>query len=217
MTEKDNIFLAKRNLVDSIWKSVQLEGLAMTYPETQVIVEGMRLKGHTDEEISFVNDLKHAWNKMLDEIDEPLTVDYIKSLHMVVGKFTVINAGCFRGPYDYAGIGGTAWVPQIPDEAKIITDIAKLLKTSDETDRAINIMLYLLRGQFFHDGNKRISNLIANKILIQNGCGVFSVPSEDRVEYLTLLLRFYESNDSRDIRSFIYKKCIVGNNPTVRS
>ncbi|WP_251213055.1 hypothetical protein [Adlercreutzia murintestinalis] len=31
---EDNIFLAKRNLVDSIWKEARLEGIAVTYPQT---------------------------------------------------------------------------------------------------------------------------------------------------------------------------------------
>ena len=30
---EDNIFLAKRNLVDSIWKEARLEGIAVTYPK----------------------------------------------------------------------------------------------------------------------------------------------------------------------------------------
>ena len=32
MTVEENIFVAKRNLVDYIWKSANLEGIAVTYP-----------------------------------------------------------------------------------------------------------------------------------------------------------------------------------------
>ena len=38
MTQKENIFLAKRNIVDYIWKSANLEGIGVTYPETQAIL-----------------------------------------------------------------------------------------------------------------------------------------------------------------------------------
>lgn len=39
LTQEQNIFLAKRNIVDSIWKSANLEGITITFPETQVIYE----------------------------------------------------------------------------------------------------------------------------------------------------------------------------------
>lgn len=40
MTVKENIFVAKRNLVDYIWKSANLEGIAVTYPQTEIISMG---------------------------------------------------------------------------------------------------------------------------------------------------------------------------------
>lgn len=33
MTKEENIFLAKRNIVDYIWKSANLEGIGITYPD----------------------------------------------------------------------------------------------------------------------------------------------------------------------------------------
>ncbi len=36
MTREENIFVAKRNIVDYIWKSARLEGLAVTYCVTGV-------------------------------------------------------------------------------------------------------------------------------------------------------------------------------------
>ena len=35
MTVEQNVFVAKRNIVDYIWKSAHLEGLAVTYPDTE--------------------------------------------------------------------------------------------------------------------------------------------------------------------------------------
>lgn len=47
MTQKENIFLAKRNIVDYIWKSANLEGIGVTYPDTQAIYNGMAVSGYT--------------------------------------------------------------------------------------------------------------------------------------------------------------------------
>ena len=41
MTREENIFVAKRNIIDDIWKSARLEGLAVTYPDTEAIFNGM--------------------------------------------------------------------------------------------------------------------------------------------------------------------------------
>ena len=40
LTREENIFVAKRNIVDYIWKSANLEGIGVTYPETQTIYDG---------------------------------------------------------------------------------------------------------------------------------------------------------------------------------
>ncbi len=45
MTQEENIFLAKRNIVDYIWKSANLEGIGITYPDTQAVYNGMAVSG----------------------------------------------------------------------------------------------------------------------------------------------------------------------------
>ena len=80
MTREENIFLVKRNIVDYIWKSVNLEGIGMTYPDTQAVYNGMAVAGYTIDEINTVNDLKNAWQEVLSSLDEPLTLEYIKLL-----------------------------------------------------------------------------------------------------------------------------------------
>lgn len=37
MTVEENLYYAKRNLVDSMWKSANLEGIAVTYPQTEIL------------------------------------------------------------------------------------------------------------------------------------------------------------------------------------
>lgn len=40
MQKEENIILAKKYLVDSIYRSINIEGIAMTFLETQMICEG---------------------------------------------------------------------------------------------------------------------------------------------------------------------------------
>ena len=47
LTREQNVFVAKRNIVDYIWKSANLEGIGVTYPETQAIYDGGIVNGLT--------------------------------------------------------------------------------------------------------------------------------------------------------------------------
>ena len=210
MSVDENILWAKRNLIDSIWKSANLEGIAVTYPDTQVICEGMSVAGYSIDEINAVNDLKHAWQYLLESISEPVTIDYMKTLHRHLGKFTVTNAGSIRWHDVY--IGGTEWIPEMPDEHRIEEKLKQLEKTENPMDRALEMFLFCVRGQFFYDGNKRLSTLMANKVMIENGIGIFSIPIKYHPEFYKMLIRFYETGEKTELKDFMYDKCIDGMN-----
>ena len=57
MEQQDNIFYAKRNIVDSIYSQSKLEGIAVTFPDTQEIYEGRSVAGLSVEDIVKVNNL----------------------------------------------------------------------------------------------------------------------------------------------------------------
>ena len=71
LTKEQNIFVAKRNIVDYIWKSANLEGINVTYSETQAIYDGGIVNGLTVDNIIAINNLKYAWQFILEneEID----------------------------------------------------------------------------------------------------------------------------------------------------
>ena len=71
-------------------------------------------------------------------------------------------------------------------------------------------MLYGMRSQLFWDGNKRTSTIAANKIMIQTGSGIIKVPDIYLEEFNNLLSEFYNTNDNKKIKQFIYENCIDG-------
>ena len=74
-------------------------------------------------------------------------------------------------------IGGTSWKPSFPIESQIKEELEELLNQKDKTktEIAIEIMLWIMRRQMFIDGNKRVAMLFANKIMIDNGCGIITI------------------------------------------
>ena len=198
MTQEQNIFLAKRNIVDSIYKSSHIEGIDITFPETQKIFDVGNVSKLRIDEIQTINNLKHAWLFVLNSINNKNDLNLLKSINSLVGSNLVDNA--------------TDYKPEIPDEKKVEKYINDTISDSSKTitDRAITIMCYLMRTQFFNDGNKRSSMLFANKILIENGKGIISVSVDQDVEFGNKILEFYETNDNTKLKQFIYDECLDG-------
>lgn len=67
-----------------------------------------------------------------------------------------------------------------------------------------------MRRQMFLDGNKRTAMLLANKILIANGCGIVAIKENDLEEFGKMLIHYYETGEMENIKDFIYQNEISG-------
>ena len=208
MTQEQNIFLAKRNIVDSIWRSSHIEGIDVTYPETQKLYDGGNVARLRLDEIQIINNLKHAWLYILNSVNVENDLNFLKSINSLVGSNLIDRAGQMR-VYEVR-ISGTNYVPELPNEEEVKKKLNGFAKIECVTERAITIMCYLMRLQFFSDGNKRTSMLFANKIMIQNGKGIITIPIEEDEHFGKELTRYYETNNMENLKQFIYDKCIEG-------
>ena len=211
MSLEENIFVAKRNLIDYIWKSANLEGIAVTYPQTEIISEGMAVNGMRINDINAIVNLKHAWQFTLENINYPLDFKFISQINKIIGDYNLIlHSGEIRK--SDVSMGGTTWKPKLPNKEEIENNINCINKRKNITDRAFTMMLYLIRTQPFYDGNKRTAMMAANQIMIQNGKGIISIPIEQQVTFREMLIDFYETDDMYRIKNFLYNNCIDGIN-----
>lgn len=208
MSLKENVFLAKRNLVENIYSNARVEGLNTTFPETYAIVEKANLNNVDISTVSVILNLKHAWQFVLNNIQEPLDLDYICEVHNEVAKDEALSWGKLRT--GKVAISGTNYVPPIPNEKAVKKVLDYYNNSENITERAIERMLWSMREQLFWDGNKRTSLIIANKDLISHGKGLITVSDKNLAEFMKLLSDFYTTDDNRLIKSFIYENCIEG-------
>ena len=208
LTREQNIFVAKRNIVDYIYSSANLEGISVTYPQTQAIYEGGEIEGLTTDEVVTINNLKHAWQFILETEDVPTNFNTLREIHRIVGANLIINCGNLRTTP--VKMGGTDWIPGFPIESQIKEELEELLKIENETERAITIMLWAMRRQMFLDGNKRTAMLFANKIMIDNGCGIIQIPVRKQGVFFEKLIKFYETNEMEALKIWIYANAIDG-------
>ena len=210
MTLEQNIFLAKRNLVDNVYANARLEGINITFPQTKTVLEGVNVPSLKLDEIQCVLNLRDAWKYVIDNIEENFNLDFVCKINEYVSRNESLEWGKLRS--GRVEITGTEYIPPIPDREETQKEIDEILKIENETQRAITYMLYGMRKQLFWDGNKRTSTIAANKIMIASGAGIIKVPDNKLEEFNTLLTEFYNTNEMEKISKFIYENCIDGIN-----
>lgn len=199
------IEMAKRLLVDSIWKSANLEGLGTTFPKTEAILANAPTTTKT-EEVLFVINMKRAWQFLLDNLEYHNSIMLLREFDKIVGELLFHYAGEIRTiPVQ---IGGTSWEPEMPHTGVIIESIKEIEQIEDAELKALKFFCYIARTQMFIDGNKRVAQLMANKVLIENDIGIFQIPIEKLEEFREMLIAFYESGNEEEIIGFMKEYCV---------
>ena len=203
-----SISLGKRQLVDSIWKSAGIEGLGTTFPNTEKILSNLPVETKRDE-VLFVVNMKRAWYFLFDNIEYPNNLSFLRELNKICMKDLTYDAGALRTVP--VTIGGTSWVPEYPQEGIIINKLQEIDQIEDKLEAALEMFCFVARSQMFLDGNKRVAQLMCNKIMMENDIGIFSVPYDKIDTFKELLVNFYETNNSDRIKEFFRKECLLLN------
>ena len=156
------IDLAKREIVNSIYSSSKIEGIDTTLENTQDIIEKGEAFGVKGNDVLFVTNMKRSWEFILSTLEDEITLDYLIQLHKLLGNCIIFPVGEVR--VDNAPISGTVWKPGIPNIADIELNLIRISRIDDSVERVLEYVCYLCKTQIFIDGNKRLAQLIANKV-----------------------------------------------------
>ena len=207
---EQNIDFAKRHLVATIYKQAILEGVATTFADTESIIEGGKVNNMTSEDVMKIVNLKHAWEFILNKNVILCETNYILlcEINKMVEEGFYYSAGKIRNIP--VSIGGTNWTPDFPIESIIKEELENIYKKDiDDIDKAIQLLLYVMKKQIFIDGNKRTSVIFSNHYLISKGKGIIAIPAELTEEFKNLLIIYYEGKDEVKIKNFIKEKCYM--------
>lgn len=209
MSIEDNIFFAKRKIIDNIYKSANLEGIGVTFADAYAFFNNVNNGNISIDNMLKLKGLKDAWEYVLNTIEEELTIDYIKKIHFEICKGQNVQPlGEFRDKG--VGITGTDWRPKLPEECDYNKELETILNNPNKLDKCLDLFCWIQRSQMFLDGNKRVANLIANKEMIKNGQGIIAIPVEEIGNYFTKLIKYYETNDNKELKNWLYDNCIDG-------
>lgn len=199
-------YLALRDVPSLVYEAVNLEGVAVTLPEVQTILEGVTVGGHKISDQNMVINQANTWIRLFELIDENM-FEFSKSialdLHHIAGKEEAFEWGVFRS--GNLTIAGTDYEPPSPGELDAIWLNVELeiKQIEDVYDQAIAAFLKMARIQFFWDVNKRMGRFMMNGILLNAGYPVINVPVKKQLEFNTLMLEFYSSNDMKKMNNFL--------------
>lgn len=188
----------ERLVIELSWQSSVIEGNTYTLLETEFLIKhNKQAKGHKKEEAIMI--LNHK--KTLDYIHNNLslfkkiTVSKLEDIHFLLTKDLNIGRGLRKLP---VGITGTAY--------KSLDNIYQIKETLDKSCRIVNqeknvfakaiiLMILIAYIQPFGDGNKRVSRLSANAILMAHNICPLSYRSVNEEEYKKAVILFYEQNN----------------------
>ena len=204
----NNIAFARANMKMNIYDQAVLEGVATSFPQTEEIIDNGKISGVTATDVQKILNLKHAWEFILDRDVIASRSDYYMLSHIA----RVVNEGFFAEGGRIRGvpvtIGGSSYVPPLPNELDVKEKIREIIEENDEViNTAIKLCLYCMKTQIFLDGNKRASVIFANHYLISHGGGFLVIPEKEVPEFKRLLVKYYEGEDMTVIADFMKKYC----------
>nr|WP_295228949.1 Fic family protein [Ruminococcus sp.] len=204
----NNIAFARANMKMNIYDQAVLEGVTTSFPQTEEIIDNGKISGVTATDVQKILNLKHAWEFILDRDVIASCSDYYMLSHIA----RVVNEGFFAEGGRIRGvpvtIGGSSYVPPLPNELDVKEKIREIIEESDEViNTAIKLCLYCMKTQIFLDGNKRASVIFANHYLISHGGGFLVIPEKEVPEFKRLLVKYYEGEDITVIADFMKKYC----------
>ena len=202
--------LAKRDLPTLVYDAVNLEGVAMTLPEVQTLLDGITVGGHRISDQNMAINQAKAWEFIFTSVERgqfTFNKEMALTIHNIAGKEEALAWGKFRS--GYVTIAGCDYEPPAPDALDAIwLDLEQQVAgEADIYDRAITAFLQIARAQFFWDVNKRTGRFMMNGILLASGFPIINVPAKRQQEFNTLMLDFYSSNDMKAMNRFL-RSCL---------
>lgn len=200
------LMLVRRQLPELVCDAVNLEGIHFTLPEIQTLIEGITVGGHKVSDQQIALNQVEAWKTLIQWIEEEkfeLSAEKTCELHMIAAENEALEWGKFRS--GGVTIAGTEYMPPNAQKLPVLFDtmVKEALSLPDIYDQAIFIFLTMARRQFFYDVNKRMGRFMMNGLLLNAGFPAISLPAKRQLEFNSLMLAFYDSNEQQPMNTFL--------------
>jgi len=204
------LYFAKRHIAEFVCDAVNLEGINITLPEVQTLLDGITVGGHKINDQQIILNQANAW-RFLFEIITNNTFEVSSELSCIIHKIAAKEESLKWGEFRTGSvtISGTDY---IPPKACLLSDlfndmITQYKKFDDIYNQAIYVFLIMARYQFFYDVNKRMGRFMMNGLLLNEGYPAINVPAKRQLEFNQLMIDFYNTNNQKPMNNFM-RSCL---------
>lgn len=204
------LMLAQREVAVFVCDAVNLEGIAMTLPEIQTLLDGITVGGHKVDHQQIVINQGKAWTFIFSSLKEQsfsLNVEFVNELHGIAANQETLLWGEFRS--GGVSIAGTDCMPpDYKDLPRLFNEMVNKSQIIDDVyDKAIFVFLKMAKNQFFYDVNKRMGRFMMNGILLSEGYPAINLPAKRQLEFNELMLEFYNGGGTKPMNEFM-RSCL---------
>ena len=125
-----NLDFARKNMKTIIYDQAILEGCATTFPDTENIIDNGKVNNMKADDVEKILNLKHAWEFILDKDVIKSPSDYYLASYIA----KLVNEGFYQEGGRIRGvpvtIGGSSYIPPIPNEIDVKNDINDILTSN---------------------------------------------------------------------------------------
>jgi len=190
LPKDENILLAKKTLVENIYSQAKMINVNITFLDTKAIIDGKSVSGIKPYVVQYILRLRNAWLFVLDDVSAQLDQEYVDSVRAIVT------------------FGGVPQLfPNINKNNDQINDIFN--SSSSSTEKALDYFLFVCYSKLFWEENKLTASIIANKIMIEAGVGIFVIREKYLHRFNSLIVDFYVTADDSKIKPFLYRNCVL--------
>ena len=209
LTPQQSLFLAKKLWDENIYCGMKMENRNITFPQTKTILEGVNVPDVQLDDIQAVLNMRDAWKYLISTVSDSVTLAYMCKLNEYIARNEALEWGKLRT--GRVGISGTDYTPPIPNYEEAEKKLMEIMSRDiTETEKALDVFLWGARSQLFWDGNKRTSLTLANKILVSAGAGILTITDKFMLDFNSLLVEYYNTEESGKLKAFLYDNAIHG-------
>ena len=204
--KQKSLFIAHKLFAELVYDFQALEEMPFSFAEVQTYIQGITVNGHKVTDEAKLKQQILGWQKLIELVKTDafsVSKEVACSIQEVIAKDEALEVGQFRS--GQVSIAGTEYRPPKAYELDDIfaATIEDILEIEDIREQAFRLHLDFARNQFFYDGNKRTGLLMLNGHLMSNGYPPLSVPAKRLTEYNAEMIKFYESGEHSEMKTFL--------------
>lgn len=96
MTPEQSLFLAKKKWDENVYCGMRMENRAVTFPRTKTILQGVNVPGGQLSDIEAILNMRDVWRFLLENMDAPVTLEYLCKLNEYIARNEVLEWGKLR-------------------------------------------------------------------------------------------------------------------------